>query len=90
MIGISMFGALVTWMLIFATHAAFRRRHGMPSAFRMWGGGWAGVAGALAVAAVLLTTAWTDAFRWTLAYGVALLLLLALAWAASPRLRSRP
>ena len=88
MIGVSMFGALVTWALIFATHAAFRRRHGPPAAFRMWGGGQAGVAGALAVIAVLVTTAWTDAFRWTLAYGLPLVALLALAWAASPRLRA--
>lgn len=87
MIAVSMFGALFTWGMIFATHIAFRRRHGVPAGFRMWGGPAVSAVGVVAMTAVLVTTAFTAEFRWTLAYGLPLLLILRIAWRG--RLRPR-
>ena len=85
MIAVSVFGALFTWGAIFVTHAAFRRRHGTPAGFRLAGGGWIGGAGAVAIAAVLVTTAFTDAFRATLAWGLPFEAVLLVAWALRRR-----
>src|SRR5215472_6963130 len=73
MIAISSFGAMFTWMMIFVTHYAFRRareRSGVPLRFRMPGYPATTLLGAALMAAVLLTTAFTDAFRLTLFFGV--------------------
>ena len=85
MMAISMFGAMFTWLMIFVTHLYFRRAHaGEPLAFRMWGYPWTSLLGACLMAAILLTTAFTAAFRMTLVYGLPVLAGLALVW----RLRS--
>jgi L-asparagine transporter-like permease len=73
MIAISSFGAMFTWMMIFVTHLAFRRaraRSGTPARFRMPGYPATTLLGAALMAAVLLTTAFTDAFRLTLVFGL--------------------
>ena len=73
MIAISSFGAMFTWMMIFVTHYAFRRareRSGAPLRFRMPGYPATTLLGAALMAAVLLTTAFTDAFRLTLVFGL--------------------
>ncbi len=70
MVSISMFGALFTWLMIFVTHLYFRHKHPQPTAFRMWGYPYTSAAGALLMLAVLITTAFTREFRWTLIYGV--------------------
>jgi amino acid transporter, AAT family len=80
MIAISMFGALFTWLMIFVTHLYFRRKHGAPAAFRMWGYPYTSLAGAAAMASILLTTAFTGEFSMTLAYGVPFLLILTVAY----------
>jgi L-asparagine transporter-like permease len=81
MVGISVFGAMFTWMMIFVTHFFFRRaraRDGSaPAKFRMWGFPFTTLLGAGLMAALLLTTAFTDAFRMTLAFGLPYLALLA-------------
>jgi L-asparagine transporter-like permease len=77
MIAISMFGALFTWLMIFVTHLAFRRKVSADSlAFRAWGHPFGSLLGALLLVAVLITTAFTDQFRMTLAYGIPFLVLL--------------
>src|SRR5262252_5352848 len=79
MIAISSFGAMFTWMMIFVTHFAFRRareRSGVPLRFRMPGYPATTLLGAALMAAVLLTTAFTDAFRLTLFFGVPFLVAL--------------
>ncbi|MFE6955755.1 amino acid permease [Streptomyces sp. NPDC057696] len=62
--GISVFGALVVWILILATHLMFRRhraRHGLPSSpARLRGAPFTTVAAALALAAILVSTAFID------------------------------
>jgi L-asparagine transporter-like permease len=73
MLAISSFGAMFTWMMIFVTHYAFRRareRSGAPLRFRMPGYPATTLLGAALMAAVLLTTALTDAFRPTLRFGL--------------------
>ena len=62
---------MVTWILIFVTHLAFRRRVGRPAGgFRMPGAPWTSLAGASLMIAILITTAFTDQFRTTLFVGV--------------------
>jgi L-asparagine transporter-like permease len=82
MVGISVFGAMFTWMMIFVTHFYFRRarvRDGNPpTRFRMWGFPATTLLGAALMAALLITTAFTDAFRMTLVFGLPYLGCLAL------------
>ena len=82
MISVATCGAMVTWMLIFLTHVAYRRRHQpAPGAFRLPGGPWPSLVGAVLMAAVLLTTAFTETFRMTLVVGLpCFALLLATYW----------
>jgi L-asparagine transporter-like permease len=82
MVGISVFGAMFTWMMIFVTHYFFRlarmRAGGPPARFRMWGFPAATLLGAGLMAALLITTAFTEAFRMTLVFGLPYLALLGL------------
>ena len=86
MVAISSFGALFTWMMIFITHYRFRRareRSGAPPLpFRMIGFPWTTLLGAGLMAAVLLTTLFTPAFRPTLVFGAPFLLGLVLVYRA--------
>jgi len=74
MVAISSFGAMFTWLMIFVTHYCFRRARARaaepPLRFRMRGFPVTTVLGAALMAAVLATTAFTDAFRLTLAFGL--------------------
>ena len=72
MVSISAFGAMFTWMMIFVTHYYFRRARAAqpPASFRMIGFPLTTLLGAALMAAVLLTTAFTDTFRLTLAFGL--------------------
>jgi len=75
--GISLFGGLYAWLIIFVTHLFFRRgRRILPSA-----------AGALAIAAILLTTWWVEGMRITLIAGFSWLAFISLLYAV---IRPRP
>jgi AAT family amino acid transporter len=88
MVSVSICAAMVTWILIFATHIAFRRRAGpLVGGFRMPGAAWTSVAGALLMVALLVTTAFTDLFRFTLVCGVPFFAVLLVIYAL--RFRSR-
>ena len=84
MVSISAFGAMFTWMMIFITHYRFRRVRALagaaPSRFRMYGFPATTLLGAALMAAVLLTTAFTDAFRMTLVFGLPFLTCLSLTY----------
>jgi L-asparagine transporter-like permease len=84
MVAISSFGALFTWMMIFVTHYYFRRgreARGMaPPRFRMIGFPYTTLLGAGLMAAVLITTLFTPAFRLTLIFGVPFLACLTLVY----------
>jgi len=77
MVSISAFGAMLVWMMIFITHYRFRRaraRSGAaPLSFQMRGFPATTLSGAVLMLAVLITTAFTDAFRMTLVFGLAFL-----------------
>jgi len=79
MMAISMFGAMFTWLMIFVTHVCFRRYHHRTSP-------WTSPFGALLMAAILLTTAFTAEFRMTLVYGLPALALLTLIWKLRPKI----
>jgi L-asparagine transporter-like permease len=68
-------------MMIFVTHYFFRRarlRDGSaPAPFSMWGYPVTTLLGAALMAALLVTTAFTEAFRLTLVFGLPYLALLA-------------
>lgn len=82
MLAISMFGPMFTWFMIFVTHLRFRRRYsGNRLPFRMWGYPYTSVLGALMMAAALMTTLFTNAFRPTLIYGIPFVTLLSVAYA---------
>jgi L-asparagine transporter-like permease len=80
MVSISSFGAMFTWMMIFVTHYAFRKARAAsgaaPLRFRMRGFPLTTLLGATLMAAVLLTTAFTSAFRMTLLFGLPFLFIL--------------
>ena len=79
MLGISAFGAMFTWMMIFVTHFYFRRASAnAPVSFRMWGFPATTLLGAALMAALLITTAFTDVFRSTLLFGLPFLAVLVL------------
>jgi L-asparagine transporter-like permease len=72
---------MFTWMMIFVTHYAFRRAHvrsGARLRFRMRAFPATTLLGAALMAAVLLTTAFTQAFRLTLVFGLPFLAALVL------------
>jgi len=90
MVSISAFGTLFAWMMIFVTHYRFRRAReraqAAPLRFRMPGFPATTLLGAALMAAVLLTTAFTESFRMTLLFGLPFLVALS----ALYRVRYRP
>ena len=80
MMSIAMFGCMFAWFMVFVTHLAFRRRRerdgAAPVPFRMWGFPYLTTLGAVLMAAVLITTAFTPEFRLTLVFGLPWLALL--------------
>lgn len=83
MLSVSVFGAMFTWMMIFVTHYFFRRAQAAGPAlrFRMYGYPLTTWLGAALMAAVLVTTAFTEAFRMTLLFGLPFLAcLIAVYW----------
>jgi len=84
MVAISVFGALFTWMMIFVTHYFFRRQRAGAGSTRepasVSASPAAAVLGASLMAAILLTTPFTAAFRLTLLFGVPFLAILVLVY----------
>jgi amino acid transporter, AAT family len=70
--GISLFGGLYAWLIIFVTHIVFRNRAQRPIS--------ASSLGAVSIAAILLTTWWVEGMRITLIAGVSWLALLSVAY----------
>ena len=65
--GVSLFGGLYGWLMIFITHMYFRRkRNSERSALQLL----ASLTGAVAIAAILLTTWWVEGMRVTLVAGL--------------------
>jgi L-asparagine transporter-like permease len=93
MVAISAFGTLFAWMMIFVTHYRFRRTweqaQGEPLRFRVGGFPYTTLLGAALMAAVLLTSAFTETFRMTLLFGVPFLVVLAALYRISYRRAAR-
>jgi len=82
--GISLFGGLFIWLMIFVTHLVFRptwnARVGVRPAVRMIGYPYTSIAGACAIVAILLTTWWVEDMRITLIAGVPWLIVISIAY----------
>jgi L-asparagine transporter-like permease len=71
MISLASFGAMFAWLMIFVTHLFFRAKRGTGGGqFLMWGYPYTSLAGALLMAAILVTTFFTEEFRMTLICGL--------------------
>lgn len=73
MMALSMFGAMMAWMLIFITHLFFRRSHrrsAAPLKYRLPYYPAGSAAGAQLMAALLVTTLFTEQFSMTLLFGI--------------------
>ncbi|MCP3740989.1 amino acid permease [Rossellomorea sp. BNER] len=81
MMGISMFGAMFTWLMIFVTHYFFRRKYsGDKLAVKMWGFPYLTWLGAILMLSLLLTTWFVPFFKNTLLTGIPWLLILSLGY----------
>lgn len=91
--GVALFGALFVWLMIFATHLAFRRHYdarpqaALPRRVPFARG--ASAAGALAIASILCSTWWVPDLRITLLAGGPWMVLLALGYWHSRRATRR-
>lgn len=90
--GISLFGGLYAWLMIFVAHLAFRpqwkARGGAPLPVTMRFHPWGSLLGAASMLAILVTTWWVEGMRVTLVAGLPWLALLSVAYVAVAR-RSR-
>ncbi|MEV0696580.1 amino acid permease [Saccharopolyspora sp. NPDC050389] len=84
LLGLALFGALVVWLMIFASQLVFRRRRALeglpPSPVRLPGAPVTTVLVMLFVAAVLLTTPFTEQFNTAWKAGVPFVLILCVAY----------
>jgi L-asparagine transporter-like permease len=85
LLGISLFGGLYAWLIIFVTHVFFRRRARVRSRMTMAGS----FLGALSIVAILVTTWWVEGMRITLVAGLSWLSLLSLAYLVVGHTRER-
>jgi amino acid transporter, AAT family len=89
MFGVSVFGALVVWILILATHAAFRRkRRQEPAPVRLWGAPVTTALAALALAGILVSTGFINGMSIAWKAGVPFFVLLVIAYMVVARRRS--
>ena len=93
MFGISLFGGLFAWMMIFVTHLSFRKhwreQRGRRLPVEMPLFPFATIAGGLAVLAILISTWWVEGMRVTLEAGIPWLLLISALYFTVGRQRER-
>ena len=69
--GVSLFGGLYAWLIIFVTHLAFRPRwKGAPLPVKMYLHPWGSIFGTLSMLAILATTWFVEGMRITLIAGI--------------------
>jgi AAT family amino acid transporter len=93
MFGISLFGGLFAWMMIFVTHLSFRKhwreQQGRRLPVEMPLFPFTTIAGGLAVLAILVSTWWVEGMRVTLEAGIPWLLLISVLYFTVGRQRER-
>jgi AAT family amino acid transporter len=93
MLGVSLFGGLFVWVMIFVTHLFFRpkwERSGHPRLpVRMPGYPFTSILGAALIVAILVTTWWVEGMRVTLIAGVPWLAVVSLGYWVAARRRHR-
>ncbi|WP_433274666.1 amino acid permease [Actinosynnema sp. CS-041913] len=87
--GISIFGALMVWILILLTHRAFRRATTRPSPVRLWGAPVTSGLAALFLLGVLVSTAFIDGLDTAWMVGVPFFAVLVVAHTVITRRRAR-
>ncbi|CCH31930.1 amino acid permease [Actinosynnema sp. NPDC047251] len=87
--GISVFGALVVWIMILVTHWKFRRSARPASPVRLWGAPVTSGLAALFLAAVLVSTAFVDGLDTAWSAGVPFFAFLVVAYLVIARRRAR-
>jgi AAT family amino acid transporter len=92
--GISLFGGLYAWLIIFVTHLRFRPKWDAaghpPLPVRMYGHPFGSLAGTVAIAAIMATTWWVEGMRVTLIAGLPWLAVLTVAYFGVMRKRAAP
>jgi L-asparagine transporter-like permease len=84
--GVSLFGGLYAWLIIFITHLAFRKKwSGPPLPVRMFGYPWTSLMGTAAILAIMATTWWTEGMRVALVAGIPWLGVLTVAYSLVSR-----
>ncbi len=78
--GVSLFGGLYAWLIIFVTHLVFRYRRGRPASAWSPAHMLGSLVGAFSIVAILLTTWWVEGMRPTLIAGLPWLVLLSIAY----------
>jgi L-asparagine transporter-like permease len=91
--GVSVFGALIVWIMILATHTAFRRKRSAgglpPSPVRLWAAPVTVPLTAVVLCAILVSTAFIDGLTMAWKAGIPFLLILSAAYLAVARRRPR-
>jgi AAT family amino acid transporter len=92
--GVSLFGILFVWLMIFVTHIRFRPRWeaagGRPLPARLIGYPYTSIIGAVAMVAILVTTWWVEGMRITLIAGIPWLSALTIIYFIVKRRRALP
>jgi L-asparagine transporter-like permease len=90
--GISLFGGLYAWLVIFVSHLAFRPKWDAaghpPLPVRMLGHPWGSLLGAVLIAAIMATTWWVEGMQVTLIAGLPWLAILTVAYFVTMRQRT--
>ena len=87
--GISVFGALVVWIMILLTHMMFRRQYTGPAPIRLWGAPVTSGLAALALAGILISTGFVSGLTLSWQAGVPFFAVLVIAYAIVARRQAR-
>ena len=93
MMGISMFGAIFTWFMVFISHLFFRRNWertgGRRLPVKMYGYPYLTILGAIFLLALTVTTWFTESFKIVLQFGIPWLIFLWLTYMLMVRVKRR-
>jgi len=82
-VGLTLFGIMFVWQVVFVTHLRFRSRwqaKGNPLKVKMWGYPYTSILGLTLVTAIIVTTWWVERMKITIVSGLAWLALITVAY----------